>query len=206
VSLPAVTPVNGRIEDLRGPQGRQLVEMCGYAYQAETLRKVVSEFSVAGLGPLLQQTQAETWHRVNRARWENEYRAHVVYVDNNVKPLWTRFFTKSTKVSSTGRVQPALTSTFVNTGVGVPIHFETTSGAAPLAPRVLTLLEQIEEQHDQPVGWLTVIDGEWCSAPLLAGFKDRGRDLIVPLAANMIRPQRFRFSRGSSFRPYRNGD
>ena len=206
VSLPAVTPVNGRIEDLRGPQGRPLVEMCGYAYQAETLRKVVSEFSVAGLGPLLQQTQAETWHSVSRARWENDYRAHGVYVDNNVKPLWTGFFTKSTKVSSTGRVQPALTSTFVNTGVEIPIHFETTRGAAPLAPRVLTLLEQIEEQHDQPVGRLTVIDGECCSVPLLAGFKDRGRDLIVPLAAKMIRPKRCRFGRGSSFRPYRNGD
>jgi hypothetical protein len=33
VSLPAVTPANGRTEDLRGPQGELLGEMCGYDYQ-----------------------------------------------------------------------------------------------------------------------------------------------------------------------------
>ncbi len=118
----------------------------------------------------------------------------------------TGFFTKSTKVSSTGRVQPALSSTFVNTGVGVPIHFETYSGAAPLAPRVLQLLQQVEEQTEQPVGRLTVIDGECCSASLLLSFKQDNRDLVVPLPASMITPERFRFGRGSAFRTYRDGD
>lgn len=152
VSLPAVTPVKGRIEDLRGPQGRLLEEMCGYAYQSETIRKMVSDLSVAGLGPQLKETHAATWHEVSVERWETDYQAAVVYVDNNVKPLWTGFFAKSTKVSSTGRVQPALSSTFVNTGAGVPIHFETYSGAAPLAPRVLSLLQKVEKQAEQPIG------------------------------------------------------
>ncbi len=90
-SLPAVTPLNGRIEDLRGPWGRLLEEMCGYAYQAETIRKMVSEFSVAGLGTRLKETHAATWHEVSVERWETAYQAAVVYVDNNVKPLWTGF-------------------------------------------------------------------------------------------------------------------
>ncbi|MEE8286462.1 MAG: hypothetical protein V3R72_07170 [Gammaproteobacteria bacterium] len=206
VSLPAVTPLKGRVEDLRGPQGRLLKEMCGYAYQAETIRKVVSEFTVAGVGPLLQQTHAATWHEISVERWETDYRAAVVYVDNTVKPLWTGLFTKATKVSSTGRVQPALTSTFVNTGVGVPIHFETYSGAAPLAPRVLQVLEHVEDETEHRVGRLTVIDGECCSASLLLAFKEAGRDLVVPLPTPMIKAKRFRFGRGSAFRPYRDGD
>jgi len=205
-SIPAVTPLSGRIEDLRGPDGRLLEEMCGYEYQTETIRKLVSEFTLAGLGLRFQQAQAQTWHNVSVERWEHDYRAHIVYVDNNVKPLWTGLFAKSTKVSSTGRVQPALTSTFVNTGVGVPIHYETWSGSAPLAPRVLALLEQVEEEHKQPVGRLTVIDGECCSAPLLVSFAKAQRDLIVPLPAHMIDPKRFRYGRGSGFQPDRDND
>ena len=147
-----------------------------------------------------------SWHDVSVRFWETDYRASIVYVDNNVKPLWTRLFTKSTKVSSTGRVQPALTSTFIHTGAGVPIHFETHSGAAPLAPRVLQLIESVEERAEHPLGRLTVIDGECCSAGLLDAFKGAGRDLIVPLPATMIKPERFQFGRGSGFRPYRDGD
>lgn len=206
VSIPALTHVRCRTEDLRCPQGRLLEEFCGYEYQVETIRKVVSEWNVAGLAPLLQQAHANTWHRVSTERWETDYRANVVYVDNVVKPLWTEFFTKAAKVSSTGRVQAALTTTFVNTGVGVPIHFETYSGTAPLTPRVLELLERVEKATGQPVGRLTVIDGECCSASLLWQFKQAKRDLVVPLSVSMIKPERFSFGRGSSFKPYRDGD
>ena len=206
VSLPGLNTLNGRIEDLRGPQGRLLGELCGYEYQAETIRKVVSEWSVAGLGPALQQTHGETWHRVSVERWETDYRAAVAYVDNNVKPLWTAQFTKCAKVSSTGRVQPALVTTFINTGVGVPIFFETYSGTAPLPARVLQLLKRAEEQTEQPVGRLTVIDGECCSASLLLEFKVEFRDLIVPLPESMVTPERFRFGPGSAFQAYRDGD
>ncbi|GAG20007.1 unnamed protein product, partial [marine sediment metagenome] len=139
-------------------------------------------------------------------RWETDYRSYVVYIDNVIKPLWTDLFTKAAKVSCTGRVQPALTTTFINTGVGVPIHFETYSGTAPLAPRVLDLLKRVEKETDQPVGCLTVIDGECCSALLLQQFKLDERDLVVPLSAKMIKPERFRFGRGSAFKPYRDGD
>jgi len=206
VCLPFVAPQGGRLADLRGPQGLLLGELCGYEYQVETMRKTVSELTQAGLAPQLAQVHAATWHQVSSERWETDYRASVVYVDNNTKPLWTKKFTKSTKVSSTGRVQPALTSTFINTGVGVPIHFETHSGAAPLAPRVLDILDEVEAGAEYPLGRLTVIDGECCSAGLLKSFKDAGRDLIVPLPVNMIKTERFRFGRGSGFRSYRDGD
>jgi hypothetical protein len=206
ICLPLVTPMSGRIEDLRGPRGQLLGELCGFEYQAETVRKVASEFVLAGLGPLLQQTQAETWHDVSIQRWETDYRASIVYVDKLIKPLWTKSFTKAAKVSSTGRVQPALTSTYINTGVGTPIHVETHSGSAPLAPRVLQMLQEAEERSEHPLGRLTVIDGECFSAGLLKSFKDAERDLIVPLPATLTKPERFRFGRGSGFRSYRDND
>lgn len=56
------------------------------------------------------------------------------------------------------------------------------------------------------MGRLTVIDGECCSASLLQTFKNDGRDLVVPLPAPMIKPERFSFGPGSAFRPYREGD
>jgi hypothetical protein len=206
VCMPALTRVRSRTEDLRSPQAQLLEELCGYDYQVETIRKLVSEWTVAGLPALLQQTHAATWNQVSMERWETDYRSYVVYVDNVVKPLWTDLFTKAAKVSSTGRVQPALTTTFVNTGVGVPIYFETFSGTAPLSPRVLALLQRVEQETEQPVGRLTVIDGECCSALLLHQFKLDERDLVVPLSARMVKPERFHFGRGSAFRPYRDGD
>ena len=206
ISLPAIPTLKGRLEELRGPHGRLLEEFCGYGYQVETLRKVVSEFTLSGLAERLQKQQAESWHRVSVERWETEFQAAVVYIDNNIKPLWTSFFTKSAKVSSTGRVQPALSSTFINTGAGVPIYFETHSGSAPLAPRVLDLLREVEAETEESVGRLTVIDGECCSASLLKAFKEEGRDLVVPLSASMVQPERFEFGPGSSFRPYRQRD
>ena len=205
LSLPALTR-STRIDELYGPTGQLLEGICGYAYMPETLRKTVSEWTVVGLGPVLQQTVGETWHRVSSERWEQGYRAGVVYVDNNVKPLWTDLFTLSTKVSSTGRVQPALVSTFINSGAGTPIHFETYSGSAPLAPRVLALLERVEQKSEQPVGRLTVIDGECTSAALLATFKEAGRDVVLPLPSSMAVAERIRFGPGSAPRPYRDGD
>ena len=139
LSTPVLTFGN-RLDELYGPQGKFLEGICGYAYMPETLRKMVSELTVAGAGYVMQQVSAWTWHRVSVERWDRGYRALVVYVDTVGKPLWTQMYVKSTKVSSTGRVQPALVSTFIHTGAGSPIYFETHSGTAPLAPRVLALL------------------------------------------------------------------
>jgi hypothetical protein len=139
-------------------------------------------------------------------RWERGYRASVIYIDNTSKPLWSKQYVKSAKVATTGRVQPALVSTYVHSGAGVPIHFETYSGTAPLAPRVLSLLRQVEAQSELPVGRLTVIDGECCSAGLLQAFKDEGRDLVTPLPATIAKPERIRFDRGSAPQPFRDGD
>ncbi len=205
LATPVLT-LGNRIEELYGPRGKYLEGICGYAYMPDTLRKTASEWTLAGLGYVLQQVHAASWHRVSVERWEQGYQAAVVYIDNTTKPLWTRMFTKSAKVAMTGRVQPALVSTFVQTGVGVPIYFETHSGPAPLAPRVLSLLEQIERSAEYPLGRLTVIDGECCSASLLREFKDAHRDLVTPLPATLATPERIRFERGSAPQPYREGD
>jgi hypothetical protein len=205
VCVPVLAP-GGRIEDLYAPQGQHLKELCGYDYMPETLRKVVSEWALAGLGLELQRAQASTWQKISLSRWELDYQAAVVYVDNNVKPLWTRIFTKSTKVSSTGRVQPAIVNTYVHSGAGTPIHFESHSGSAPLAPRVLLLLDEIEARLENPLGRLTVIDSECSSAALLKAFQDADRDLLTPLKTPTIKSGRFRFRPGSGWKPYRNGD
>lgn len=205
ISLPVLTR-GTRLDELYGPAGSLLEGICGYAYMPETLRKTVSEWALIGAGPIVQQTVADTWHQVSSERWEEGYQASIVYVDNNVKPLWTQMFTRAAKVSSTGRVQPAVVSTFIHSGSGTPIYFESYSGSAPLAPRVLKLLERVESAAKQSVGRLTVIDGECCSAALLKAFKEAKRDLITPLSDPMIKRERFEFGRGNSPRPYRNGD
>lgn len=205
IATPVLT-IGNRIEELYGPRGKYLEGVCGFAYMPATLRKTASEWTVAGVGYVLQQVHAASWHRVSVTRWEQGYQAAVIYIDNTTKPLWTRMFTKSAKVAMTGRVQPALVSTFVQTGVGTPIYFETHSGPAPLAPRVLSLLEQIEQDAEYPLGRLTVIDGECCSAALLWEFKQAGRDLVTPLPATLATPERIRFGRGSAPQPYRDGD
>ena len=205
LSMPVLTFSN-RIDELYGPRGKFLQGICGYEYMPETLRKTVSEWTVAGVGYVLQKVHSATWHKVSRQRWERGYQASVVYVDNMSKPLWSRMFVKSAKVSSTGRVQPALVSTYINTGAGVPIYFETHSGTAPLAPRVLQLLERVEAQADYPVGRLTVIDGECCSADLLRKFKSKDRDLVTPLPETLAKPERIVFEAGSAPQPYRDGD
>ncbi|MFC1482607.1 helix-turn-helix domain-containing protein, partial [Myxococcota bacterium] len=205
LAMPMLTKGN-RFDELYGPLGAHLKGICGYAYMPETLRKSVTEFVLAGASEVLQQVHSATWHRVSRDRWERGYRASVVYVDNTAKPLWSKQFVKSAKVATTGRVQPALVSTYIHSGAGVPIHFETYSGTAPLAPRVLSLLKQAETQSEVPVGRLTVIDGECCSAGLLAAFKNDERDLVTPLPATIATPKRIRFGRGSAPQPFRDGD
>lgn len=205
VGMPALTDSN-RFDELYGPQGAHLEGFCGYPYMPETLRKTASEWALIGAGPTIQQEVADRWHQVSHERWEQGLRASVIYVDNQVKPLWTSQFTKAAKVSSTGRVQPALVSTYIHSGAGTPIYFETHSGTAPLAPRVLEMIEGVELERVAPVGRLTVIDGECCSAALLAAFKEAGRDLITPMSAAMIRPERFDLERGSRWQEYREGD
>jgi len=205
LAMPALTKGN-RLDELYGPQGQHLKGICGYAYMPETLRKSVTEWALAGASEMLQQVHSATWHRVSKDRWEQGYRASVIYIDNTVKPLWSKQYVKSAKVSATGRVQPALVSTYIHSGAGVPIHFETYSGTAPLAPRVLSLINRVEAQSERAVGRLTVIDGECCSAGLLKTFKDEERDLVTPLPATIAKPARIHFGRGSAPRRFREGD
>ena len=84
LGIPAVPTVKGRLEELRGPYGRLIGEFCGFDYQVETLRKVISEFTLAGLAERFQKQQAKTWHRVSVERWDTEFQASVVYIDNNI--------------------------------------------------------------------------------------------------------------------------
>ncbi len=205
LAMPILTKGN-RFEELYGLQGEHLKGICGFAYMPETLRKSVTEFALAGAGEVLQQVHSATWQRVSKERWERGYRASVIYVDNTGKPLWSKQYMKLAKVATTGRIQPALVSTYVHSGAGVPIHFETYSGTAPLAPRVLSILRRVDAQSELPVGRLTVIDGECCSAGLLQAFKDDGRDLVTPLPATIAKPERIRFDRGSAPQPFRDGD
>ena len=72
--------------------------------------------------------------------------------------------------------------------------------------RVLDLLERVEAENEQAVGRLTVIDGECFAAQLLLQFKERDRDLLVPIPASINKPERFRFGPGNAFRSYRDGD
>ncbi len=47
----------------------------------------------------------------------------ILYVDAKTKPLWTHHWTKSTKVSQTGRVMPATSALTLHAGAGTPLIF-----------------------------------------------------------------------------------
>jgi hypothetical protein len=205
ISMPALTKSN-KIDELYGPMGRHIEGFCGRNYMPETLRKTATEWCLASAGYVLQEIHAKTWHEVSQERWERGYQASVAYMDTTAKPLWTRKFVKSAKVSQTGRVQPALVSTYIHSGAGVPIYFETHSGRVSLAKQALKVLEKAESHTGRPVGKLTVIDGEGCSAALLREFKKQNRDLVTPLPSTIAKPERIFFGKGSAPQPYREGD
>ena len=144
------------------------------------------------------------WRRnggANQVRWQR------CTSDNNAKEVWSSLFTQSGKVSHLNRVMPCITTTYAHTGAGTPVVLSVQSGAAPLAPRLVDLVEQAERTLETEVERAVVIDSEGCTFDLLESFAKAKRVLITPLKPSRVPALELTYSRGSYYRPYReNGE
>ena len=162
---------------LRATEAAGLLPLTGFAYMPSTLSKMTSALAISGAGPRLLEAVGKNWHRVTQERWDEPGAMAALYVDNQVKAVWSSLFTQSGKVSRLNRVMPCITNTFVHTGAGTPLMASVQSGTAPLAPRLVELVKEAEAKLDGEVRRAVVIDAEG-SVPVRA---DRGQlKAVVP--------------------------
>ena len=191
---------------LRSPKAAGLEPVTGLAYMPSTLSKLVSALAIAGVGPLLLTAVGRRWHEVAQERWGEPGAMAAVYIDNHAKEVWSKLFTQSGKVSHRSRVMPCITTTYAHTGAGTPLVLSVQSGSAPLAPRLVELVEEAEALWGAQVRRATVIDAEGSTFELLESFARRQRVLVTPLRPSRAPELELVYSRGSYFRPYRDKD
>lgn len=191
---------------LRAPAAAGLEPLTSFAYMPSTLSKMVSALAVCGAGTSLLRTVGQHWHQVAKRYFGEPGAMAAIYIDNHAKEVWSSLYTQSGKVSHRNRVMPCITTTYAHTGAGTPLVLSAQSGAAPLAPRLVTLVEEAEELLGGAVERAVVIDSEGSTFDLLESFTQRGRVLITPLRPARTPELLLRYSRGSYFRPYRDND
>lgn len=191
---------------LRAAEAAGLASVARFAYMPSTLAKFVSALAVSGAAQPLIEVVGRRWHQVAQERWGEPGAMAAIYIDNHAKEVWTSLFTQSGKVSRLGRVMPCITTTYAHTGAGTPVVLSVQSGAAPLAPRLVELVERAERLLETDVRRATVIDAEGCTFDLLASFAKAKRVLITPLKPSRVPELELTYSRGSYFRPYREHD
>jgi len=141
------------------------------------------------------------------SEWGDPKRCAVLYVDGTVKPVWTRLFSESAKVSSIGRTMPAIEQVAFHSGYGVPLWMLTCSGHAPLVKEVPKALVRMEKEWGvASVGRIVVIDAEGNSIPFLRGLEQGmpNRAWVTRLRPGWVRDKRI-FNR-NNYQAYRDGD
>ena len=196
----------GRWDGIRVPRGELLEEVCGVAYMPATLDLFTRELKYAGVASTLWESHAPLWLNLTSG-WGDPLRAVVLYVDGTVKPVWTRLFSESAKVSSVGRTMPAIEQVAFHSGYGVPLWMLTCSGRAPLVKEVPKALVRMEQEWgESSVGRIVVIDAEGNSIPFLKGLEqgEPKRAWLTRLRPDWVKSKRI-FNR-NPYRAYRNGD
>lgn len=196
----------GRWDGIRAARGALLEELCGFAYMPSTLDLFSRELKYVGVSNTLWEVHARIWLD-QTAHWGNARDAVVLYVDSTNKPVWTDLFSQSSKVSSVGRVMPALETVGFHSGYGVPLWMVTHSGRAPLVKAVPKMLDQLREMNDgAEVGRIVVIDAEGNSVPFLKGLEQAtpARGWVTRLKPSMLEGKRI-FNR-TNYQAYRDGD
>ena len=193
-------------DSLRAPDVAGLASLTGFAYMPSTLSKLVSALAISNAGPALLNVVGRHWHGVAQARWNEGGAMAALYIDNHAKEVWTSLLTRSGKVSHLNRVMPSITSTYAHTGAGTPLVLSVQSGSAPLAPRLVQLVEQAESILETDVARAVVIDAEGSTFDILESFTKAGRVVITPLKPSRLAEFEISYSRGSYYRPYREHD
>ncbi|MBI3181250.1 MAG: hypothetical protein HYZ28_03815 [Myxococcales bacterium] len=187
---------------LRATEAAGLLPLTGFAYMPSTLAKMTSALAISGAGPRLLEAVGKNWHRVAQERWDEPGAMAALYVDNQMKAVWSSLFTQSGKVSRLNRVMPCIANTFVHTGAGTPLLASVQSGTAPLAPRLVELVKEAEAKLDDEVRRAVVIDAEGSTFDILEAFAKEGRVIVTPLRPARAPALQLEYSRGSYFRPY----
>ena len=191
---------------LRTPDAAGLEALTGFAYMPSTLAKFVSALAISAAGAPLLETVARCWHEVAQKHFGEPGAMAAIYIDNHAKEVWSSLFTLSGKVSHRNRVMPCITTTYAHTGAGTPVVLSVHSGSAPLAPRLIALVEEAEALLGGDVERAVVIDAEGSTFELLESFTKRRRVLIMPLRPARAPELELSYTRGSYFRPYREHD
>jgi hypothetical protein len=202
---PLVSRVQGW-DGLRSPEAAGLAPLTGFAYMPSTLAKFTSALAVSGGGARLLEVTGKIWHEVAQQRWNEGGAMAALYLDNNMKDVWSSLFTKAGKVSRLNRVMPAIAVTYAHTGAGTPLVLGVQSGSAPLAPNLASLVKNAERILGDEVTRAVVIDSEGSTFDILESFKRDERVIVTPLRPSRAPGLELRFSRGSYYRSYRDND
>ena len=197
---------SGRWDGIRVPRGELLAELCGFPYMPSTLDLFTRELKFVGVAATLWEVHARLWLAQTKS-WGDERTAAVLYIDETNKPVWTELFSESSKVSSVGRVMPALEVVAFHSGYGVPLWQVTKSGRAPMVREVPPLLAELSQVlGGAEVGRIVVIDAEGNSIPFLKGLETGTpkRAWLTRLRPSWVESKRI-FNR-TNYRPYRDGD
>lgn len=193
-------------DGLRAAEAAGLGPLTGFAYMPSTLAKFVSALAISGGGPRLLEVAGKVWHKVAQQRWGEEGAMAALYVDNHAKEVWSSLLTQAGKVSRLNRVMPAITATYAHTGAGTPLILGVQSGSAPLAPKLVSLVESAERVLGDSIERAVVIDSEGSTFDILESFSRSRRVIVTPLRPVRAPELELRYSRGSYYRPYRDND
>ncbi len=205
VLAPLVSATKGW-DALRAPKAAGLEPLTGFAYMPSTLAKLTSALAISDAGPRLLSRVGDRWHQVAQERWGEAGAMAALYVDNHAKEVWSSLFTLSGKVSHLNRVMPCITTTYVHTGAGTPLVASVQSGSAPLAPRLVQLVDEAERKLEGTVRRAVVIDAEGSTFDILEAFEKQHRVIVTPLRPSRAPELEIAYSKGSYFRPYREHD
>lgn len=188
VMLPTVTD-SPRWEALRHWEGDHLEALVGIGYKPATLDKFLRELKYADVPAVLAESSAAFWVGQEGMVEGPLASAVLVYADTAVKPVWTHHFTRCAKVSGRGRVMPALSTVFLNTGPGTPILYRSFSGSASLPAEVPALLREYEQIAGLgTVRRVVVIDREGDSVGFMKTLTEAGWQFIIPLRTTVVGP------------------
>ena len=204
--LPLLAP-GGRWDGLANWRGAQLDELCGYAYQPATLDKFLRGLKYAGMGEVCRETVGHFWFSTEGPVSHPSVGAVVLYVDKSMNPLWTHHWTQCVSVGRLGkRVMPGTSTVSLHSGYGTPLLYHTVSGAMPLGPELMELLNRYEDAAGpETVKRMVVIDREAHSVAIFKDLQARGWLYVVPLQKNVVGPNA-RFEDLGQWEPFRETD
>ena len=159
------------------------------------------------MGEVCRETVGHFWFSTEGPVSHPSVGAVVLYVDKSMNPLWTHHWTQCVSVGRLGkRVMPGTSTVSLHSGYGTPLLYHTVSGAMPLGPELMELLNRYEDAAGpETVKRMVVIDREAHSVAIFKDLQARGWLYVVPLQKNVVGPNA-RFEDLGQWEPFRETD